>query len=158
MWTPWRKPGSARAWGPWCIPVAPWTATSTEFALRPLFFWREELAAQRLEWEFLYPLMTYRRSGNDWDFQFLRLLTARGEGSPQAGREERADFFPFYFSGVRDNGESYLGVMPFWGHVYDRLFWEEFEWVMFPLYARSVRLGDGDPLLPLAADLHRPGV
>ena len=113
----------------------------TEFAFRPFFFRREEQAAQRLEWEFLYPLMTYRRSGSDWDFQFLRLLNARGEGSPRAGREERTDFFPFFFSGVRNDGETSLGIMPFWGHVHDRFFWEEFDWVMFPLYARSVRTG-----------------
>jgi hypothetical protein len=112
-----------------------------EFAIRPLFFWRGEKAAEISEWEFLYPLATYRRKGADWDFQFLRLLNARAEGSPQAGREEHADFFPFYFSGVRDNGETYVGIMPFWGKVYDRFFWEEFEWILFPLYARSVRSG-----------------
>jgi hypothetical protein len=113
----------------------------TEFALRPIFFWREEQAGQRLEWEFLYPLLTYRRHEGDWDFQLLRLVNARGEGSPQAGREEHADFAPFYFSGVRENGETYYGVLPFWGHVYDRFFWEEWEWVLFPLYARTIRTG-----------------
>lgn len=112
-----------------------------ERALRPLFFWRGEKEAQISEWEFLYPLATYRRREGDWDFQFLRLLNARGEGSPQAGREERADFFPFYFSGVRESGETYYGILPFWGKVYDRLFWEEWEWALFPLYSRTVRSG-----------------
>jgi hypothetical protein len=112
-----------------------------EFALRPLFFWRGDKAAQTSEWEFLYPLATYRQREGDWDFQFLRLLNARGEGSPQAGREEHADFFPFYFSGVREDGEKYYGILPLWGKVYDRLFWEEWEWVLFPLYARTVRSG-----------------
>jgi len=112
-----------------------------ERALRPLFFWRGEKTAQTSEWEFLYPLATYRRREGDWDFQFLRLLNARREGSPQAGREEHADFSPFFFSGVRENGEKYYGVLPFWGKVYDRFFWEEWEWVLFPLYARTVRSG-----------------
>jgi hypothetical protein len=112
-----------------------------ERGLRPLFFWRREKGAQTSEWEFLYPLATYRRREGDWDFQFLRLLNARGEGSPQAGREEHADFSPFYFSGVRESGETYHGILPFWGKVYDRLFWEEWEWVLFPLYSRTVRSG-----------------
>jgi hypothetical protein len=112
-----------------------------EFALRPLFFWRSERASGLSEWEFLYPLATYRQKEGDWDFQFLRLLSARAEGSPQAGREDRADFAPFYFSGVREDGEKYYGVLPFWGKVYDRFFWEEWDWVLFPLYARTVRSG-----------------
>jgi hypothetical protein len=112
-----------------------------EFAIRPLFFRRTEKAGDRLEWEFLYPLMTYRESEGDWDFQFFRILNARHEGSPQAGRERHSDFFPFYFSGVRETGEPYYGILPFWGKVYDRLFWEEWEWVLFPFYVRTVRTG-----------------
>ena len=112
-----------------------------EFGLRPLFFWRGDQTEQTSEWEFLYPLATYRRREGDWDFQFLRLLNARGEGSPQAGREEHSDFSPFFFRGVRENGETYFGVMPFWGKVYDRFFWEEWDWVLFPLYSRTVRSG-----------------
>jgi len=112
-----------------------------EFGLRPLFFWRGDQTEQTSEWEFLYPLATYRRREGDWDFQFLRLFNARGEGSPQAGREEHADFSPFYFSGVRESGEKYYGILPLWGKVYDRFFWEEWEWVLFPLYSRTVRSG-----------------
>lgn len=112
-----------------------------EIALRPLFFWRGEKAAQTSEWEFLYPLATYRRREGDWDLQLLRVINARGEGTPQAGRGERSDFFPFYFSGVRENGDAYYGIMPLWGKVYDRLFWEEWDWVLFPLYSRTVRSG-----------------
>lgn len=112
-----------------------------EFGLRPLFFWRGDKAEQTSEWEFLYPVATFRRREGDWDFQFLRLLNARGEGSPQAGREEHSDLSPFFFRGVRENGETYFGVMPFWGKVYDRFFWEEWDWVLFPLYSRTVRSG-----------------
>ena len=113
----------------------------SEFAFRPFFFWREEQASQRLEWDFLYPFVTYRRTEGDWEIKFLEVLNARGEGVPQAGREERADFFPFYFSGVRENGERYRAIMPFWGKAYDRIFQEEIEFVAFPLYARMVRGG-----------------
>ncbi len=135
------SPGPHGAWGPSCIPAARWTAMSRSSRSVRCSSGAGRRRRSTSEWELLYPLVTYRRKEADWDFQFLRLLNARGEGSPQAGREEHADFFPFYFSGVRENGETYLGIMPFWGKVYDRLFWEEFEWVMFPLYARIVRSG-----------------
>jgi hypothetical protein len=115
--------------------------TVEEVGLRPLFFWRGDQAEDTSEWEWLYPVSTYRRREADWDFQFLRLLNARAEGSVQAERGERSDFFPFYFSGVRETGERYVGIVPFWGKVYDRLFWEEWEWALFPLYARTVRSG-----------------
>jgi len=112
-----------------------------EFGIRPLFFRREDRAAKSLEWEFLYPVMTYRRTEADWEWQFLKLFDMRGEGSPQAEREERSVFFPFYFQGSSTTGQKSLGILPFYGRTHDMLFWEEFDWVMFPLYARSVRLG-----------------
>jgi len=119
-----------------------------EFGIRPFFFRREEKANQKLEWDFLYPLTTYRRSEGDWELKFIEIFNFRAEGSPQAGREDRADFFPFYFSGTRENGEKYLGVMPFGGKVYDRFFGEEAEWVLFPLYYQRMRLGKVTTFFP----------
>jgi len=119
-----------------------------EFGIRPFFFRREEKASQKIEWDFLYPLTTYRRSEGDWEFKFIELFSFRGEGSPQAGREERADIFPFYFSGTREDGMAYWGIMPFGGKVYDRFFGEEAEWALFPLYFRSVRRGEATTYFP----------
>ncbi len=115
--------------------------TVDELGIRPLFFRREDRAAQSLEWEFLYPVMTYRRSVGDWEWQFLKLFEMRGEGSPQAEREDRTVFFPFFFKGTSTTGQKSFGIMPFYGRTHDMLFWEEFDWVMFPLYARAVRVG-----------------
>ena len=119
-----------------------------EFGIRPFFFRREEKANRKLEWDFLYPLTTYRSSEGDWEFKFIEIFNFRAEGSPQAGREDRADFFPFYFSGTRENGEKYLGIMPFGGKVYDRFFGEEAEWVLFPLYYQKMRLGKVTTFFP----------
>ncbi|MEI8190194.1 MAG: hypothetical protein WCI75_10815, partial [candidate division NC10 bacterium] len=115
---------------------------------RPFFFRREEKANRKLEWDFLYPITTYRRSEEDWEFKFIELFSFGGEGSLQAGREERADISPFYFSGTRENGENYFAIMPFWGKVYDRFFGEEAEWVLFPLYYKKMRLGEVTTFFP----------
>ncbi|MFI5338806.1 MAG: hypothetical protein ACHQ7N_03085 [Candidatus Methylomirabilales bacterium] len=114
--------------------------STQDFALRPLFHQREERQLDRLEWEALYPLMSYSRTGQDWEFQFIQLLNFRNEGRQQE-REQRADFFPFYLSGTTDTGESYHGVLPFGGRFLNRLGQDEADWVMFPLYAHFVKQG-----------------
>jgi hypothetical protein len=116
-------------------------ANVREFGLRPFFFRRDDQAAQRVEWEALYPLMTYRRNEADWEFQLFKLINARGEGSPQAGREERSEFFPFYFRGTTESGQKSFGILPFYGKLYEMLFWDEFDWVAFPFYAHTVGSG-----------------
>lgn len=112
-----------------------------EFALRPLFHRREERRFDRLEWEVLYPLMSYSRSERDYEFQFIQLIHVRGEGSRPEDRERRADFFPFYMSGTTETGETYHAVLPFGGRVFNRLGQDEADWVMFPLYAHFVKQG-----------------
>jgi len=113
----------------------------SQFAFRPLFFWREEHGARRLEWDFLYPFVTYRRHEGDWEFKFLEIMTARGEGSPQAGREDRYDLFPVYTSGTTETGRKYLAILPFGGSAPNWWFQDEAEFVLFPLYARFVKQG-----------------
>jgi len=112
-----------------------------EGGFRPFFTWREEPERQKREWQFLYPLAQYTENEGDWEFQFLYLLNLRGEGSVAAEREERADFFPFYLSGRREDGQTYRWIFPFGGTVYDRLGRDEIEIRLFPFYLRSVRLG-----------------
>ena len=110
-----------------------------ELAIRPMFHWREEPPARRLEWEVLYPLMSYARTEEDWEFQFLQLLNLREEGSKPQEREERFDLFPVYLSGKTETGEEYRAVLPFGGRALNRLGQDELEFVLFPLYARFVR-------------------
>ncbi len=115
--------------------------STQDFALRPFFHRQDERRPlDRTEWEFLYPLMTYSRTGTDWEFQFLQLLNFRNEGLAQE-REDRADFFPFYLSGTTSAGQRYWGVLPFYGRVYERLGQDQADWVMFPLYAHFVKQG-----------------
>ena len=108
---------------------------------RPFFHWRKDTAPDRLEWEFLYPVMSYSRVEEDSKFQFLQILNFRHEGSDPKAREHRFDLFPFYMSGTTETGEEYRAVFPFFGRVLNRMFQDEAEFVLFPLYARFVQLG-----------------
>jgi len=110
-------------------------------AFRPLFHWQKEVQPDRLEWEFLYPLMSYSRVEEDAKFQLLQVLNFRFENTDPAAREERFDLWPFYFSGKTETGETYRALLPFGGRAVNRLFQDELEFFLFPLYARFVQLG-----------------
>ena len=110
-------------------------------AVRPLFRWREDKAARSLEWEFLYPLMTYTRSEEDAKFQFLQILNFRKSATDPEAREDRFDVFPIYMSGTTETGKKYLAILPFGGWAPNRWFQDEAEFVLFPLYARFVKQG-----------------
>ena len=114
---------------------------STAVAVRPFFYWREEPAARRFEWEVLYPLMSYTRDEEDWEFQFLQVLNVREEGTPPEGRERRNDLFPLIFSGTTEQAEEYFAFLPFGGRALNRMGQDEIEFVLFPLYARLVKQG-----------------
>ena len=108
-------------------------------ALRPLFFWREDKSEKRLEWEVLYPLMSYTQAEEDREFQMLQLLNFRQESSQRGEREERFDLFPFYLSGKTESGETYHALLPFGGRAFNRLGQDELEFMLFPLYVRFVK-------------------
>ena len=112
-----------------------------EFSIRPLFHWRQDRLARRLEWEVLYPFMSYSRDEEDREFQFLQILNFREEGAQAHAREDRFDLFPFYLSGRTETGESYRAVVPFGGRALDRLGQDEIEFVLFPAYVRLVKRG-----------------
>lgn len=115
--------------------------TVEELAIRPFFFRRENRARQQEEWEALYPLVRYRRDEATWELNIIELFNTRGDGERSADREEKTDFFPFYFSGRTPEGEEYSAVLPFGGRVKNRLGWDEAEFTMFPLYFRFVKQG-----------------
>lgn len=110
-------------------------------ALRPFFHWRKDTRPDRLEWEFLYPLMTYSRVEKDSKFQVLQVLNFRHEGSDPAAREQRLELFPIYASGKTETGKRYLAVLPFGGWAPNWWFQDEAEFFLFPLYARFVKQG-----------------
>jgi hypothetical protein len=109
--------------------------------LRPLFHWTKDTRPERLEWEFLYPLMTYSRVEEDAKLQLLQLLNIRLEGSDPQARENRTELFPVYVSGTTETGQGYLVILPFGGWAPNWFWQDEAEFVLFPLYARFVKQG-----------------
>jgi len=124
-------------------------------AVGPLFF-AQQAGAQRewdlaslwsgartldVDWtesEFLYPLFTWRRFGTEYRVQLLQLLSFSG-GKTEAGPATRLfTLFPLYFQRRSDDPKlNYTALVPFYGHLEDRLFHDDIKFVLFPLYSET---------------------
>jgi len=90
------------------------------------------------EAEFLYPLFTWRRFGTEYRVQLFQLLSFSG-GKTQPGPDTRLfTLFPIYFQRRSDDPNlNYTAVVPFYGHLQNRLFHDDIKFVLFPLYAET---------------------
>jgi hypothetical protein len=90
------------------------------------------------EAEFLYPLFTWRRFGTEYRVQLFQLLSFSG-GKTQAGPDTRLfTLFPLYFQRRSDDPAlNYTALVPFYGHLEDRLYHDDIKFVLFPLYSET---------------------
>ena len=121
-------------------PLFYWEQQDTQetWALPPLFSYLKDPATQLHEYDFGYPLLTYRRYGTEHRWQFIQIFSFAG-GNNQAEQEARRfTIFPFYFhQRSPEPGQNYTAVGPFYGHLKNRLFRDDIFFVMFPLYSET---------------------
>lgn len=109
-------------------------------AFPPLFSWQRDRdpAVDAVEYDFLYPLLTYDRIGSEWRWQFFQLFSWAGGQTGEEEQRRRFTVFPLFFYQAADSPtNSYRGVMPFYGHLHHRLLRDEVRWVMFPAYVQT---------------------
>ena len=116
--------------------------SQSQWALPPLLCRTVTSDVDWSETDFLYPLMTYRRFGTEEGWQFLQFFSF-GEGVDQEVRKsKRFTIFPIYFqSRSADTNLNYTALVPFYGNLKNRLFHDEIHFVMFPIYAHTVKKG-----------------
>ena len=72
-------------------------------------------------------------------------MDQKKEGKKKATRtpDEKRDamLFPFYISGRSEKYGPYTSVFPFYGDIYERFWRDEYHFVLFPLYGRTVKKG-----------------
>jgi hypothetical protein len=114
------------------------TGTQWEWDLPPLFSYTRTPDVDWTESEFLYPLFTWRRFGTEYRVQLLQVLSFSG-GKTQAGPATRLfTLFPVYFQRRSDDpARNYTAVVPFYGHLQNRLFHDDIKFILFPLYAET---------------------
>lgn len=109
-----------------------------EWAFPPFFARRYEESTDKLSMEFLWKVVSYDRMGPEAKFTFLQFINVGSARSLDEEGDRRFTLFPVYFQNRSDNPErNYTGVLPFYGRVRNRLFRDEINWVMFPLYVQS---------------------
>jgi hypothetical protein len=114
--------------------------TEHTWAVPPLVSWTTDPAVELKEFDFLYPVMTYDRYGDQYRWQFFQLLSFAGGPSQQENVRSRFTLFPLYFQQrSSDPSQNYTAVVPFYGHFQNHLFRSEVFFVMLPCYVQSRR-------------------
>lgn len=116
-------------------PDRPYTA----WGVRPLFI-HDRLPEERASTDFLYPLGTIRREPRSLLWQILPLARYSRVEDEEGERWSFLSLLGLYFAGFPD-GRRVRAWFPVAGIVEGNLTFERLEWVLFPLYARSVRQG-----------------
>jgi hypothetical protein len=112
--------------------------TENIFAFPPFFSSDRDPVTDRREKDFLYPLLTHTFYGHESRWQLGQLLSFAGGDEPDETGVRRFTIFPFYFQQRAAKPElNYTALFPFYGHLKNRLFRDEMNFVMFPLYVET---------------------
>jgi hypothetical protein len=108
------------------------------WAVPPLFSRTSDPDIDYEEMDFVYPLLTYDRFGSEYRFQIFQLFSFAGGRTQSETNVSRFTLFPLYFqqrSAIPE--KNYTAVIPFYGHLKNRLFRDEVNFVMMPFYVQS---------------------
>jgi hypothetical protein len=112
--------------------------TQQSWGVPPLFSSTKDPAVESTEFDFLYPVMTYDRYGDQYRWQLFQLLSFAGGPTQQETARDRFTIFPLYFQQrSSEPSQNYTAVIPFYGHLKNRLFRDEIFFVMWPLYSQT---------------------
>ena len=108
------------------------------WAIPPVFAYTHDPATESTEYDFLYPVLTYDRFGDQYRWQIFQLFSISGGPSQTEAYRDRITIFPFYFQQrSADPKENYTAYFPIYGHLKNRLFRDEISFTMFPIYVQS---------------------
>jgi hypothetical protein len=116
--------------------------TQKTWGIPPLFWNLSDSATELEKFDLCYPIFTFHRYGSEYRWQFLQLFSFAGGGNHPDTGVKRFTIFPLYFQQRSpDPSQNYTAFLPFYGHLKNRLFTDEFFFVMFPLYGRTLKAG-----------------
>ena len=111
-------------------------------AVRPLFFRNGSDENKTASTDYLYPLASSETTPDVSRFQVLKLYQKNMFRKDREEERER-DFmiFPFYITGTSKKYGPYTSILPIYGDIYERFWRDEYHYVLFPLYGRTVNKG-----------------
>jgi hypothetical protein len=108
------------------------------WAIPPFFSRDTDPTVESQEDDFLYPLLTYESYGKEYRWQLVQLFSFSGGQEPDDSRERRFTIYPIYFQQRSTNPkDNYTALVPFYGHLKNRLFRDEIFFVTFPIYSQT---------------------
>jgi hypothetical protein len=112
--------------------------TQHTWAIPPFFSHLQDPGTDSEEKDFLYPVVTYDRYGEQYRWQIFQLLSWSGGPTQIENPRDRFTLFPIYFQQrSSDPAENYTAVIPFYGHLKHRFFRDEVFFVLMPGYVQS---------------------
>jgi len=112
--------------------------TQRIWAVPPLLSYTRDPGTESKEIDFLYPVMTYDRFGDQYRWQLFQVLSFAGGPTQRESARDRFTLYPLYFQQrSTDPSETYTALLPFYGHLKHRFFRDEVFFVMFPLYSQT---------------------
>ncbi len=134
IWNPegWRQEGLGPLWQKETHPE------SSLFAIPPLFSRIDHPKVEAIQWDILYPFMTYSRYGQERRWQFLQWINFNTGDTQESIAKRRYNFFPFLFlQRSEDPKYNYTALFPIYGTLQDRLLRKNIRFVLFPIYGES---------------------
>lgn len=108
------------------------------WAAPPVFSYSHDPSIEKAEFSLAYPLLSYIRSGDQYRWQFFQLLSFSGGATQTETHRDRITLFPlFFWQRSSDTNQNYTAYGLFYGHIQNRLFRDEIDYVLFPLYSRT---------------------
>ena len=112
--------------------------TQRVWAVPPLLSYARDPGTESKEFDFLYPVLTYDRYGDQYRWQLFQILSFAGGPTQRETARDRFNLFPLYFQQrSSDTNENYTALFPIYGHLKHRFFRDEIFFVMFPLYSQT---------------------
>ena len=114
------------------------TDEQRQWALPPFYCHTRTPDVDWTEWEVCYPLIDYRSFGPEYQLQIAQCLMFSGGQTEQEKGVRRFTLFPIYFhQSSADTNLVYTAVVPFYGHLKNRLFRDDIKFFLFPLYSET---------------------
>jgi len=113
-----------------------------DLVVRPFFYDSSNQRNGTEETDYIYPLAASSSSAETSRTQVLEFYQHNTyRKNEEERREEGKMLFPFYIEGSSPKYGPYKSIFPFYGDIYERFWRDEYHYVMFPLYGRTVKDG-----------------
>ncbi len=90
------------------------------------------------EFDLLYPLLTYDQYCTELRWQLFQVINWAGGQNQNKTADRRFTLFPLYFQQRSTNpGRDYTAFFPFYGQLKNRLFRDEIDFCLFPVYSQT---------------------